>query len=165
MGWNYLSFPKLQRWNRWSLRIDKQFYPTHYNVCYYIFMSGINFNHVSKRDPRYVGPDKDLTMGYLSKYKMRMAVSWRHCTVFFILICNISMDISMNTLITDIYSKPIFGTSNIIKVLGIVLLLAENKMQQLSRECLNCHELALRQLIWQAISTHTEIKNDSRNQF
>ena len=36
MGWNYLSIPKLQRCNRWSLGMDKQFHPTVYNGCNYL---------------------------------------------------------------------------------------------------------------------------------
>ena len=49
MGWNYLSIPKLQRCNRWSLRMDKQFHPTFYQACNYLSMLGLKLNHVSKR--------------------------------------------------------------------------------------------------------------------
>ena len=52
MGWNYLSIPKLQRCNRWSLGIDKLFHPIHYNGCNYLSMLGLKLNHVSKRGPR-----------------------------------------------------------------------------------------------------------------
>ena len=52
MGWNYLSIPKLQRCNRWSLRMDKLFHPIHYNGCNYLSMLGLKLNHVSKRGPR-----------------------------------------------------------------------------------------------------------------
>ena len=31
MGWNYLSIPKLQRYNRWGSGIDKLLHPTFYN--------------------------------------------------------------------------------------------------------------------------------------
>ena len=49
MGWNYLSIPKLQRLHRWSLRMDKQFHPTLYQACNYLYMLGLKLNHVSKR--------------------------------------------------------------------------------------------------------------------
>ena len=52
MGWNYLSIPKLQRCNRWSLGMDKQFHPTFYNGCNYLSMLGLKLNHVSKRGPK-----------------------------------------------------------------------------------------------------------------
>ena len=51
MGWNYLSIPKLQRCNRWSLGMDKLFHPTHYRACDYLSMLGLKLNHVSKRGP------------------------------------------------------------------------------------------------------------------
>ena len=51
-GWNYLSIPRLQRLHRWSLGMDKQFHPIHYNVCNYSSMLGIKLNHVSKRGHR-----------------------------------------------------------------------------------------------------------------
>ena len=50
MGWNYLSITKLQRLHRWSLRMDKQFDPTHYNGGNYLSMLGLKLIHVSKRD-------------------------------------------------------------------------------------------------------------------
>ena len=53
MGWNYLSIPKLQRLHRWSLGMDKQFHPIHYNVCNYLSMLGLKLNHVSKRGHRW----------------------------------------------------------------------------------------------------------------
>ena len=49
MGWNYLSIPKLQRCNRWSLGMDKWFHPTLYHACDYLSMLGLGLNHVSKR--------------------------------------------------------------------------------------------------------------------
>ena len=49
MGWNYLSIPKLQRCNRWSLGMDKLFHPILYNGYYYLSMPGLKLNHVSKR--------------------------------------------------------------------------------------------------------------------
>ena len=47
--WNYLSIPKLQRCNRWTLGMDKQFRHTHYNGCNYLSMLGLKLIHVSKR--------------------------------------------------------------------------------------------------------------------
>ena len=52
MGWNYLSIPKLQRCNRWSLGMDKVFHLTLYWTYDYLSMLGFKLNHVSKRDPR-----------------------------------------------------------------------------------------------------------------
>ena len=49
MGWNYLSIPKLQRCNRWSLGMDKKFHLTLYQACNYLSMLGLKLNHVSKR--------------------------------------------------------------------------------------------------------------------
>ena len=48
MGWNYLSIPKLQRCNRWSLGMDKSFHPTLYQACNYLSMLWLKLNHVSK---------------------------------------------------------------------------------------------------------------------
>ena len=53
MGWNYLSIPKLQRCNRWSLAMDKSFRPTLYWACDYLSMLGFKLNHVSKRGPSW----------------------------------------------------------------------------------------------------------------
>ena len=47
-GINYLSIPKLQRCNRWSLGMDKHFYPTLCNGCYYLSIVGLTLSHVSK---------------------------------------------------------------------------------------------------------------------
>ena len=47
MGWNYLSIPKLQWCNRWSLGMDTQFHPTIYCVCDYLSTPG--FKDVSRR--------------------------------------------------------------------------------------------------------------------
>ena len=49
MWWNYLSIPKLQRGNRWSLGMDKSFNPTFPWACDYLSMLGLKFDHVSKR--------------------------------------------------------------------------------------------------------------------
>ena len=49
MGWNYLSIPKLQWCNCWSLEMDTKFLLTLYNVCNYLSMMGFKFIHVSKR--------------------------------------------------------------------------------------------------------------------
>ena len=49
MGWNYLSIPKLQRLNRWSLGMDKLFPPMLDNGCNYLSMLGLKLNHVSKK--------------------------------------------------------------------------------------------------------------------
>ena len=51
MGWNYLSIPKLQRCNRWSLGMDKWFHPKLCWTCDYLSMLGLKLNHVSKRGP------------------------------------------------------------------------------------------------------------------
>ena len=53
VGWNYLSIPKLQRWNRWSLGMDKLFHSTRYHGYNYLSMLGFKLIHVSKRGPRY----------------------------------------------------------------------------------------------------------------
>ena len=53
MEWNYLSIPKLQLWNRWSLGMDKWFNLTLYSVCDYLSMLGLKLNHVYKRGSRY----------------------------------------------------------------------------------------------------------------
>ena len=50
VGWNYLSIPKLQRCNRWSLGMDKQFHPTLYWTCGFLFMLALKPIHVSKWD-------------------------------------------------------------------------------------------------------------------
>ena len=52
MEWEYLSIPKLQRSNRWSLGMDKWFHPTLYNGCDYLSMLGLKLIHVSKRGLR-----------------------------------------------------------------------------------------------------------------
>ena len=51
MRWNYLSIPKLQQCNRWSLGIDKLFYPTLYWTYVYSSMPGLMLIHVSKMWP------------------------------------------------------------------------------------------------------------------
>ena len=52
MGCNYLSIPKLQQCNCWSLGMDKKFHPTLYWACDYLSMLRWMLNHVSKRGPR-----------------------------------------------------------------------------------------------------------------
>ena len=49
LGWNYLSIPKLQRCNRWSLRMDKKFHLTLCWACNYLSMLGLKLTHVSER--------------------------------------------------------------------------------------------------------------------
>ena len=49
MGWNNLSIPKLQRFNLWSLGMNKQFHPTVYRACDYFSMLGLKLTYVSKR--------------------------------------------------------------------------------------------------------------------
>ena len=41
----------MQRCNRWSLGMDKQFYPTLYRVCDNLIMLWFKLNHVSKKGP------------------------------------------------------------------------------------------------------------------
>ena len=62
VGWSYLSIPKFQRCNHWSLGMDKRrwslgmekyHHPTLYNERNYLFMPGLKLIHVSKRDPWY----------------------------------------------------------------------------------------------------------------
>ena len=50
MGWKYLSIPKLQRRNHWSLGMNiKLFNPKLYGVCDYLSMLGLKLIHVGKR--------------------------------------------------------------------------------------------------------------------
>ena len=51
MVWNYLSIPKLQRYNCWNLGMDRSLHPTIYNWCNYLSMMGLKLNHVSKWAP------------------------------------------------------------------------------------------------------------------
>ena len=51
MGCNYLSLPKHQRCNRWSLEMDKWFHPTLYNGCNHLSLPGLKWIHVNERDP------------------------------------------------------------------------------------------------------------------
>ena len=46
MVWKYLSIPKLQRWNRWSLGMDKLFHTTLYSACDYLSMLGLKSSGV-----------------------------------------------------------------------------------------------------------------------
>ena len=51
MGWNYLSFPKPQRSNRWSLEMGTAI-PSHtYNECDLSSILGLKLIHVSKKGP------------------------------------------------------------------------------------------------------------------
>ena len=50
--WNYLSIPKLQRCNRWSLEMAMKFHPIFHNGFNYLSMLGTKLNHVSKMGPR-----------------------------------------------------------------------------------------------------------------
>ena len=52
MGYNYLSIPKLQRCNRWSLGMDKCFHHTLNWACDYLSMLGLKLNRVRKRGRR-----------------------------------------------------------------------------------------------------------------
>ena len=51
VGWNYLSIPKLQQCDRWSLVMNKQFHPTLYDGRDYLSMQGLELNNVSIRGP------------------------------------------------------------------------------------------------------------------
>ena len=46
VGWNYLSISKFQRLHCGNLGMNKQFYPTDYDGCNYIFMPALNLIHV-----------------------------------------------------------------------------------------------------------------------
>ena len=54
VGWNYLSIPKLQRMNRWSLGMDKELHITLNWTCDYLSMLGLKLQHVSKGGPWYI---------------------------------------------------------------------------------------------------------------
>ena len=51
MGWNYLSIPKLQRFQHWNLEMDKWFHPTLYWACNYLSMLESKFIHVNRSSP------------------------------------------------------------------------------------------------------------------
>ena len=51
VGCNDLSIPKLHRFHRWSLGIDKSVHSTIYNGCSYLSMLGLTLVHVSKVVP------------------------------------------------------------------------------------------------------------------
>ena len=51
MEWYYLSIPKLQWLNIWSLWINKQFHPILCNRCNSLSMLRAQLNRVSKRGP------------------------------------------------------------------------------------------------------------------
>ena len=51
MWWNYWSIPKLQRFHRWSLGMDKYF-STLYWIYDYLSMPVLNLNHISDRDSK-----------------------------------------------------------------------------------------------------------------
>ena len=49
VGWNYLSIPKLQRRNHWSLEMDELFHPTLHCTCdFYLSMLGLKLNMLVK---------------------------------------------------------------------------------------------------------------------
>ena len=50
---NYLSIPKLQWLQHWSLGMAKYFYPTLCDECNYLPMLGLKVIHVSKTTPRW----------------------------------------------------------------------------------------------------------------
>ena len=68
MGWNYLSIPKLQRCNRWSLGMDKWFYPTFYWARDYLSMLVLKWIHVSKRGPRCLPKYFHVTWPYWDRH-------------------------------------------------------------------------------------------------
>ena len=68
MGWNYLSIPKLQRCNRWSLGMDKWFYPTFYWARDYLSMLLLKWIHVSKRGPRCLPKYFHVTWPYWDRH-------------------------------------------------------------------------------------------------
>ena len=51
--WDEITYPfsNFQWLHHWSLDMDKQFHPTHYNGCNYLSMPGFKLYHVSKRGP------------------------------------------------------------------------------------------------------------------
>ena len=51
---NFLFIPKHQRPRRWSLGMDKEFHPTIYESCDYVYMLGLNLIIVSKRGLRFL---------------------------------------------------------------------------------------------------------------
>ena len=77
MEWNNLSIPKLQRFHRWSLGMDKYFHPTLCNGCNYLPMRGFKLIQVSKRGPWY----RDITLTYifsLNKSTIICTCIWKH---------------------------------------------------------------------------------------
>ena len=52
MGWNYVSIPKLQRCNRWSLGMHRLFHPTLYWACDYLAMLGL-IHFIKSRPCKY----------------------------------------------------------------------------------------------------------------
>ena len=69
VGWNYLSIPKLQWLNSWSLGMDRYFHPTLYLACNYLSKLVLKLNRVSKRDQK--GCYLDDYQGYIN-----MALPW-----------------------------------------------------------------------------------------
>ena len=49
MRWTYLSIPKLQRWHRWSLGMNKWLHPTLFWVCNYLSILGLKLISICKR--------------------------------------------------------------------------------------------------------------------
>ena len=70
MDWNYLSIPKLQQCNRWSLGMDKKFHPTLCWACDYLSMLVLKLNHVSKRG--YSSHHLIAILGWRDKVVMRL---------------------------------------------------------------------------------------------
>ena len=73
MGWIYLSSPKLQWCDCWSLGMDKWFRPTHYWACDYLSMLGLKLIHVIKRCPWY--SQISLLRGLLVQYPLLHGLS------------------------------------------------------------------------------------------
>ena len=73
MGWIYLSSPKLQWCDCWSLGMDKWFHPTHYWACDYLSMLGLKLIHVIKRCPWY--SQVSLLRGLLVQYQLLHGLS------------------------------------------------------------------------------------------
>ena len=79
MGWNYLSIHKLQRCNRWSLGMDKQFHPTLYYVCNYLSMQvkGGPGGEKSKKRTNNIPSDCDV-MGVMMTKTVGMPLIWNN---------------------------------------------------------------------------------------
>ena len=59
MRLNYSSIPKFQWLHNWSFGVDKQCHLTLHNGCTFLYMLGLNLNHVSNGGPwTYIPRDK-----------------------------------------------------------------------------------------------------------